>query len=154
MVGHPSVRPRRPKPSTSDADAVTERRARAIEEPLDVQLRTAEPYPLLEVRNPIRRTAYLVMLPEYPSRSSALCTCTDFARRGLGTCKHIEAGLRWLSEHPDAPPLRPGADDAARTARLWKKLDLRAGAASKDPAPPSRRWRRAGATLFEGPNRE
>ncbi len=94
------------------------------------------------------------MLPEFPARSSALCTCTDFAKRGLGTCKHIEAGVRWLADHPNPPPLKPGGGDAARTMRVWKKVDQRLGGAGKDPAPPSQRWRRAGATLFEGTSEE
>ena len=141
--------PRRARAPASDPGAVADRRARAIEEPLDVRLRTAEPYPLLEVRNPIHGTGYLVMLPEYPARSGSLCTCTDFARRGLGTCKHIEAGLRWLAEHPDAPPLRRGDGDGPRTAGVWKRVDQRLAHSVKDPGPASRRWRRAGETLFE-----
>jgi hypothetical protein len=147
-VRRSSDRPRRARPPPNDPQAVAERRARSVEEPLDVRLRTAEPYPLLEVRNPIHGTGYLVMLPEYPSRSVALCTCTDFARRGLGTCKHIEAAVRWYSDHPDASPLQPGA--GTRATGVWKKIDQRLGATAKDGAPPSRRWRRAGATLFEG----
>ncbi len=131
---------------------MAERRARALEEPLDVRLRSPHPYPVLEVRNPIHGTGYLVMLPEFPARTSALCTCTDFARRGLGTCKHIEAGFRWLSAHPDAAPLRPPSDDRSRTAGVWKKVDQRMTASAKEAGPASRRWRRAGATLFEGPS--
>ena len=144
----PPPRPRRANAPSSDRQAVAERRARAVEEPLDVRLRTADPYPLLEVRNPVHGTGYLVMLPEYPERTVALCTCTDFARRGLGTCKHIEAGIRWLSTHPEATPLRPGG--APRTAGLWKKVDQRLSAAGAESGPRARRWRRAGATLFEG----
>lgn len=117
-------------------------------EPLDVRLRLDQPFPLLEVRNPLRGTAYLVMLPEFPERTVALCTCTDFARRGLGTCKHIEAGFRWLSEHPDARPLRPPTRPS-HGGSLWKKVDQRLASALTDHAAPSRRWRRAGATLFE-----
>ncbi len=89
------------------------------------------------------------MLPEYPARSGALCTCTDFARRGLGTCKHIEAGLRWFSEHLEATPLRPYRTEGSRIAAVWRKVDQRVSASVKDPSPAGRRWRRAGATLFE-----
>jgi hypothetical protein len=128
---------------------VEERRARSIEEPLDVRLRNARPYPLLEVRNPIHGTLYLVMLPEFPARSSALCTCTDFARRGLGTCKHIEAGVRWLAEHPEALPLRPNDGNGLGGPSPWKKIDQRMAAIAKEPGTASRRWRRAGATLYE-----
>ncbi|MGI0131377.1 MAG: hypothetical protein ACREDE_04230 [Thermoplasmata archaeon] len=140
--------PRHPRSPAADSAAVAERRNRAIEEPLDVRLRSARPYPLLEVRNPIRGTGYLVMLPEFPGRSVALCTCTDFARRGLGTCKHIEAGVRWLAEHPGETPLRPEGT-GPRSSALWKKVDQRLAVSRKDPTPPSRRWRRAGALLFE-----
>jgi hypothetical protein len=132
-----------------DPAAIAERRTRSIEEPLDIRVRTPEPYPLLEVRNPLHGTGYLVMLPEYPARSSALCTCTDFARRGLGTCKHIEAGVRWLSDHADESTLRPREGSALRSSSTWKRIDQRLVATSKDPAPPSSRWRRAGAALYE-----
>jgi hypothetical protein len=145
---------RRSSERTDGPSAVADRRARSIEEPLDVRLRTSVPYPLLEVRNPIHGTGYLVLLPEFPSRSGALCTCTDFARRGLGTCKHIEAGFRWLSEHPESPPLRSTDADSSRTCGLWKKVDQRLAQTVKDPSPPSRRWRRAGATLYERSSEE
>jgi len=144
-----SGEPRPPRSPSTPSAAVADRKARAVEEPLDVRLRSPEPYPLLEVRNPIHGTGYLVMLPEYPQRSSALCTCTDFARRGLGTCKHIEAALRWLADHPGAPPLRPIREDAPRTAEVWKKVDQRLAGAGRDPRRMSRRWRRAGEVLFD-----
>jgi hypothetical protein len=116
-----------------------------------VRLRTAHPYPILEVRNPIRRTEYRVLLPEFPDRSSALCTCTDFARRGLGTCKHLEAGFRWLTEHPDAVPVvAEPPSTSPRPSTLWKRVDQRLHASARDPAPAPLRWRRPGAVLFEG----
>jgi hypothetical protein len=145
-----SRRERRPRPKTrgEDAQAVDQRRARALEEPLDVQLRSATPYPLLEVRNPLHETRYLVMLPEFPRRDAALCTCTDFARRGLGTCKHIEAGFRWRTDHPEAPSLRPPGPRWSGAA-LWRAIDQRNAAALRGNRPESVRWRRAGAVLFE-----
>ena len=134
-------------PAADRSVEVAERRARALEEPLDVRLRSSAPYPLLEVRNPIRSTQYLVMLPEHPDRASALCTCTDFARRGLGTCKHIEAAVRWMGEHPDTPPLR--LPSRSRSATVWKRLDRRVNASPSSPESMGRRWRRVGAVLFE-----
>ncbi len=125
-----------------------QRRTRALEEPLDVRLRSREPYPLLEVRNPIHRTVYRVMLPEYPSRLSALCTCTDFARRGLGTCKHLEAGARWLDEHPDATPTGPSGPRRIRPAALWRRVDAALAAERRRPGLDARRIRRPGALLF------
>ncbi len=137
--------PRRP----ADPDAIRERRTRALEEPLDTRLRSRRPYPMLEVRNPLHRTVYLVLLPEFPSRASALCTCTDFARRGLGTCKHIEAGARWLEEHPDATPLDPRSEHPAPVSRRWRRIDARLAAAGAAPGTDARRIRRAGAVLIE-----
>jgi hypothetical protein len=126
---------------------VDARRTRSVEEPLDVRLRRADTYPLLEVRNPLHGTAYLVMLPEFPARDGALCTCTDFARRDLGTCKHIEAAHRWFLEHPDAPPLRPARKVAP--APIWREIDRRRASAEGSLGPDSLRARRAGAVLYE-----
>jgi hypothetical protein len=122
---------------------------RALEEPLDSRLRSRRPYPILEVRNPVHRTVYLVLLPEFPSRSSALCTCTDFARRGLGTCKHIEAAARWLGDHPDATPLDPRSERPVPTSRQWRRIDAQIAAAARDPGTDARRIRRAGSVLLE-----
>jgi hypothetical protein len=137
-----------------DPAAVAERRLRSVEEPLDVRLRSAAPYPILEVRNPIRDTQYLVLLPEFPARSSGLCTCTDFARRGLGTCKHLEAGFRWLTEHPEA--LRPEAatPPPSSASSRWRRIDQRLAGLGRDPSPTARRWRRPGAVLIEADEEE
>ena len=143
-------RVREPRPTPADRSrAVGERKTRAVEEPLDVRLRTREVYPILEVRNPLHGTAYLVLLPEFPAVGSALCTCTDFARRGLGTCKHIEAGFAWFGEHPDAPPLLPSRRGGVRSATVWKEVDRRITEGSREGMPESERVRRAGAVLFE-----
>jgi hypothetical protein len=130
--------------------AVEERRVRALEEALDVRLRSEDVYPILEVRNPLHGTAYRVLLPEFPSAESAFCTCTDFARRGLGTCKHLEAGFRWLSEHPETPPLLPREKVATRVTGVWKEIDQRVAALARDTARESLRYRRPGDVLFEG----
>ncbi|MGP8158559.1 MAG: hypothetical protein ACLPWO_02985 [Thermoplasmata archaeon] len=143
-----ALSPRAPLDPQELADEVSERRSRALEEPLDLRLRQRDPYPLIEVRNPLHRTTYLVMRPAYPERWADLCTCTDFARRGLGTCKHIEAADRWLAHHPDAspsPPPRP----LVRPAIVWKEIDRRLERPGRGSLPPSRRWREAGAALFE-----
>lgn len=102
----------------------------------------------MEVRNPLHRTSYLVMLPTFPDRSTALCTCADFARRGLGSCKHIEAAERWLTNHPDAAPSTPGKP-GPRTAAVWKEIDRRGEKAAKETAPESLRTREAGAALYD-----
>jgi hypothetical protein len=147
------VNRRRPSPSRIPdprelADEVSERRSRSLEEPLDIRLLQRDPYPLVEVRNPLHRTAYLVMQPTYPDRATALCTCPDFARRGLGTCKHIEAADRWLARHPDTPPPAT-AKPSVRSPALWKEIDRRLEREAKGSLPASLRWRRAGDALFE-----
>lgn len=116
-----------------DPEALATRRQRAAEELLDVRLR-ARGLPVdLEVRNPVHRTRYRVLFPEYPDRGSALCTCTDFARRGLGTCKHVEAGWSWLEAHRDL--LAPGGQVPSAANRslgeLWKEVERRVGTASR-----------------------
>jgi hypothetical protein len=140
--------PRAPAGGASDDPwAVAERRSRAVEEPLDVLLLFRAPFPLLEVRNPLHRTHYRVMLPAFPERSVALCTCSDFARRGLGTCKHIEASARWLERHPNAPPAGPGP--TLDPEGVWGEIDRRVQLPPAPAVPDSRAWRASGATLYE-----
>jgi hypothetical protein len=147
MPGRPVADPR----SRPDRAAVAERRARSLEEPLDVRLRRGRPFVLLEVRNPLHRTMHEVLLPEFPSRESALCTCTDFARRGLGTCKHIEAGVRWLGEHPGTDPIESPPRLGARAARIWRRADAGLAAALRGGEIDPVRWRRAGRALIDAP---
>jgi hypothetical protein len=130
------------------AEELSERRSRALEEPLDLRLLQREPYPLVEVRNPLHRTAYLVMRPSFPEHVPALCTCADFARRGLGTCKHIEAADRWLTNHPDATP-PPTVNVPVLPCAVWKEIDRRLERVARGDRPESLRWRDAGAALFE-----
>jgi hypothetical protein len=65
------------------------------------------------------------MLPEFPASSGGLCTCSDFARRGLGTCKHIVAAERWLRSHPDAKPPEGTTPNPRAAESVWKEVDLR-----------------------------
>jgi len=130
------------------ADEVSERRSRALEEPLDLRLLRREPYPVVEVRNPLHRTSYLVLRPTFPDGPEALCTCADFARRGLGTCKHIEAVDRWLRHHASAPAGAP-PKPAIRPERVWQEIDRRLAAPGGRVRPDSLRWREAGASLYE-----
>ncbi len=111
-------------------------------------MKARDPYALLEVRNPIHRTAYLVMFPEFPSPIPALCTCTDFARRDLGTCKHIEAGIRWLTVHADAGP--PTSTQAPpRPPTVWPEIDRRTKDLPAASRVTGRELSRPGAALFE-----
>ena len=133
--------PPRPDPEVARAD----RRARAIEEPLDLRLREDPRFVRLEVRNPLHGTRYEVVFPAYPARDWGFCTCTDFARRGIGTCKHLEASSIWLSEHSaevptgrPAPPHDPG----------WEEVDRRTRSLGRLRLPSSLRIRYPGAALL------
>lgn len=135
--GAPRKEARRPQP-----ELVDERRTRALAERLDVRLRRGSPYPRAEVRNPAHRTRYEVLFPAFPSRESAFCSCEDFARRGIGTCKHVEAAWLWLSEHPEAAV----APATAAPPGLWEEIDRRAS--HPRPGPMTRRVRWAGEALL------
>jgi hypothetical protein len=138
---------RRDEPGNPEALAA--RRRRAVEEPLDVRLRSREPYVELEVRNPIHRTSYRVLFPEYPGRASGLCTCTDFARRGLGTCKHLEAGWSWLAGLPELPEPTGPAGAPVPCDLLWQEIDRRLQRWGRSPPRRIRDLEDAGAVLFE-----
>ena len=145
-------RRRFPRPRERDpaelAEELSERRSRALEEPLDLRLRQREPFPIVEVRNPLHRTAYLVLRPAFPDREPALCTCPDFARRGLGTCKHIEAADRWLTNHPTASLTSPPKAGPSAGA-IWREIDRRLAIEPPGDMPFSRRLRAPGAALIE-----
>lgn len=75
-----------------------------------------------------------------------MCTCTDFSRSGLGTCKHVEAAFRWIHAHPqEAADPDPGASEPAPD---WKEIDRRIHSVPAD-ASPARRMTWAGAVLVE-----
>lgn len=136
----PRDRPLRGPP----AEELAERRLRALEEPLTVRARPGFSFPALEVRNPIHRTSYLALFPRAPSDDGALCTCTDFARRGLGSCKHLAAAYAWLRQHPEAPPA-----PADPTGELWAEIDLRLRLGRTADVDDPREMARPGGVLFE-----
>jgi hypothetical protein len=124
--------PHAPGPSPEELSRA--RRTRALEEPLDVRPRIGSFYAEFEVRNPRHATRYAVFLPEFPGKSGALCNCTDFGRRGLGTCKHIESVLLWMSEnsgsgHPQPAPF----DGRASWAHIDAAIERLVGDALVDP---------------------
>lgn len=127
--------------------ARADRRSRALEEPLDVRARPDARFLRLEVTNPVRQTHYDVLFPEFPSLDAPFCTCTDFARRGIGTCKHIEAARIWLAdprrELPAPPPRPPGAP-------VWEEIDRRERGLPKLRSPAPRRLRHVGDALLVG----
>ncbi|MCI4327362.1 MAG: hypothetical protein L3K16_06995 [Thermoplasmata archaeon] len=139
--------PREPGPRRETRPAPVEqaeRRTRALEEPLDVR---PESGPLgvltLAVRNLRRQTQYTVYVPAYPDRTGAFCGCVDFARRDLGTCKHVEAAFLWLADHPEGrtAPLVPGSGPR------WGAVDRRLSSLPAD-GPSSRRIRHVGSALL------
>jgi hypothetical protein len=134
--------PERPAP----VDPRGERRARALEAPLDVRVRPDPRFPRLEVRNPVRQTRYDVLLPDYPEREGAFCTCADFAHRTAGTCKHLEAAWIWIGEHPNEFP--PSGAGEAVASEGWASVDRQLRAQGKSRAPLPQRYRIAGAALF------
>ena len=147
----PFSRPRERDPQAL-AEELSERRSRALEEPLDLRLRQREPFPVVEVRNPLHKTTYLVLRPTFPDREPGLCTCPDFARRGLGTCKHIEAVDRWLTTHPSATPSTPPKAGPS-VAAVWHEIDQRLAREPERQVPWSRRLREPGAVLIESTTR-
>ncbi|MHB1435816.1 MAG: hypothetical protein ACYCPN_04770 [Thermoplasmata archaeon] len=111
----------RTRDALSTSEARAERRSRSIEEPMAIALLAREPYPALEVRNPLHRTTYRVYFPEGSAAGVGLCTCPDFGRRDLGTCKHIEAAARHLRMHPQGRPV--GLPDSPDPTLLWAALE-------------------------------
>jgi len=140
-------RPARPG-GPPDREAVATRRRRAAEEPLDVRLRAREPFVDLDVRNPIHRTSYRVVFPEYPRRDSALCTCTDFARRGLGTCKHVEAAWGWLHDAQEGSTAVVAGPTPVRTDGLWPGIERQLQRLTRSPPTEIREVEAAGELLY------
>lgn len=66
---------------------------------------------------------YRVLLPSFPARDGAQCNCPDFTRRGLGSCKHVEAALAYASLNP------PKTESAAPDFSVdWERLGAEASA--------------------------
>ena len=123
-----------------------DRMARAVTESLRVRPVSGQPFWVLDVRNPVHHTRYQVCLPEYPAGEARFCSCPDFARRGIGTCKHVEAATAWLASHPEADrpaPARRGVADA------WRSIDAARRHAESENRPAAVRLRAAGRVLFE-----
>ena len=140
----PRAGPREPPPDR--AEAVEERRTRALESPLDVRVRPDPRFLWLEVRNPVHQTHYDVLLPAFPGREHGMCTCPDFARRGFGTCKHLEAAWLWLQERPETPSFR--AVEEASERAVWEEIDRRLKGAREGGWPSPQSVRYAGEALW------
>ncbi len=127
------------------------RQERAISERLGVRLVRGVSFGAFDVRNPTHRTEHRVVLPRFPEREPALCSCADFSRRGLGTCKHVEAVAQWLERRPTPvalPRPRQGSEE-----RTWEAIDRTLESARQSPGvAPAVRLRRAGALLMRPPD--
>ena len=132
-------------PRPDDRQAAEARRERAIETPLDVRWRDDPRFVHLDVRNPLHKSHYDVLFPAYPSREFGFCTCTDFAKRDLGTCKHLEAAWLWLEER--AGTLAP-LPEAPSERAVWEEIDRRLRAAPRLDRPLPLRVRYGGDALL------
>lgn len=132
-----------PVPADPEAERQA-RRTRGREELFDVRADRRSPFPALEVRNPGHGTRYTVFWPSYPRADSLSCDCADFAHRGLGTCKHIEAARLWAAEHESelAAPFALRPPDVT-----WEELDRAAGLLQPGGGITPRRLRWAEAPL-------
>lgn len=123
-----------------------DRMARAVTERLRVRPVPGQPFWVLAVRNPVHHTHYQVVLPEYPSGEAQFCSCVDFSRKGIGTCKHVEAATAWLESHPEVsrpPPSRQGVSS------IWRAIDAARKASKLSHGPEAVRLREPGRVLFE-----
>ncbi|MCI4336924.1 MAG: hypothetical protein L3K17_07000 [Thermoplasmata archaeon] len=147
MPGTPRA-PAAPRGEEETAGAERDRRSRAREEPLEVSWTQTDPFGIAIVRNPLHGTRYRAYLPALPDLESAMCTCQDFARRGLSTCKHLEAIRLWLVERPvPAIPPTGGAD----VSRVWATVDRGRRARRTGPVT-ARSMRSEGRVLIDRPN--
>jgi len=82
---------------TTDADEVNRRIQRAREEkPTITNLEPEHPvFSTFRVCSPSGMT-YQVEIRDLGDPPAVSCTCPDFRRNGLGTCKHVEAVRIWL----------------------------------------------------------
>jgi hypothetical protein len=84
------------------------------------------PFLAFQVSNPLRGTRYTVYWPTGTTEGPWSCDCADFAHRGLGFCKHIEAARIWALEHAEElRPEAPGAPAALPALGSWRELDRR-----------------------------
>lgn len=127
-----------------------DRISRAVTEHLRVRPLPGQPFWVLAVRNPVHHTHYQVFLPEYPAGEARFCSCVDFSRRGIGTCKHVEAATAWLDAHPEVA--RPRTTRLGAT-HLWGAIDRARRRPEDPPRPEAVRWREGGRVLFERPVR-
>jgi superfamily II DNA or RNA helicase len=94
--------------SELDARALAERQQRADEEPMKVKPASAEsPWVDYTVNSAISGKSYRVAL-RGAARGQSYCSCPDFRRNHLGTCKHVLRVLKFAhKKHGEAAMLKP-----------------------------------------------
>ncbi len=113
---------------TTDEDEINRRRKRALEESFHIRNRDPR-HPIFsnfDVRSASGLT-YQIEIRDLANRQFS-CTCADFRKNGLGTCKHTEAVLLNLAgrfgrrfraaAHLGSPRVEVGLDFAADTLRV------------------------------------
>jgi hypothetical protein len=131
-------------PDASEPPA--ERRSRGREDLLDVRRLRELPLVAFEAVNRGRGSRYPVYLPAAPSLEGGMCTCEDFARRGRGTCKHLEAVGLFVAKHPEEAVASPRSTPLPRA---WEEIDLRLAELGRDPRPWPVRLRWVGRALID-----
>ncbi len=117
-----NIRARTPKSeswATTDAEERQKRRERAVSEPMKVKaVDVDDVFGIYEVSHPAsdRRTvAYRVELRSLADPINT-CDCPDFAKSGLGTCKHIELVVKRAAR-------KRGAARRSRCAEVFMRRD-------------------------------
>ena len=101
---------------TTDQDEINRRRLRAAKEVMRFRNLTPE-HPVFSnfsVESASGQTYQVELRSLKPLVSS--CRCVDFRVNGLGTCKHVEALLRWLRS--DAAAVRQADANASADCRI------------------------------------
>ncbi len=115
---------------TSDSDEILIRRQRAADEPMRITRLTEQKHPFGDYQ--VSRTTgdeqhpYTVELRSLDKRVNS-CTCPDFTKNGLGTCKHIEHVLLHL-------PQRRGKRTDSPQVEIFMSRDPAFRAAVRMPA--------------------
>ncbi|MCI4346648.1 MAG: hypothetical protein L3K07_07875 [Thermoplasmata archaeon] len=130
-----------PKEPLDSAEQRVAREQRGREELFDVRREMGLPFLAFRVSNPLRGTRYTVHWPAHPAPSPLSCDCADYAHRGLGVCKHIEAVRLWAKEHPDELEVVASPGDRIAATALWQEIDRRgASQSARAYGPASLRW--------------
>lgn len=95
------------------ADEIAKRRERARSEPMDIQLGDRSLWGTSTYRVTGKSGGVYTVELGMDAGAAHSCTCHDFARNGLGTCKHVEAVHYWAHGGEDADSGASAAETAA-----------------------------------------